>query len=137
VGVVARFPIIFEKSKMCRNINKFFAKVKYELGACGKTAALQLAGQCAQAGQHSRARRHSVSGRVLQDKPLGELNATPRQSEGFMTLEEARRQHILQALEKTSGVLAGPKGAAQLLGVNRSTLWLRMRKLGINLPKQG
>ncbi|NUO83330.1 hypothetical protein HUU05_24930, partial [candidate division KSB1 bacterium] len=39
--------------------------------------------------------------------------------------------HILQALEKTNGVLAGPKGAAQLLGLNRSTLWSRMRKLGI------
>ncbi len=75
-------------------------------------------------------------GRVLQDEHLGELSATPRQTESFMRLEEAERLHILQALKKTGGVLAGPKGAAQLLGLNRSTLWSRMRKLGINVPNQ-
>ena len=75
-------------------------------------------------------------GRVLQEEHLGELSATSRQAESFVTLEEAERRHILQALEKTGGVLAGPKGAAQLLGLNRSTLWSRMRKLRINLPKQ-
>ena len=47
------------------------------------------------------------------------------------TLDEAERRHILKALEKTGGVLAGPNGAAALLGVNRSTLWSRMKKLGI------
>jgi transcriptional regulator of acetoin/glycerol metabolism len=35
------------------------------------------------------------------------------------------------ALEQCNGRLAGPKGAAVLLGVNRSTLWSRMKKLGI------
>jgi PAS domain S-box-containing protein len=74
-------------------------------------------------------------GRVLQAEHLGELGAISRPPDGFMTLEEAERQHILAALEKTGGVLAGPKGAAQLLDLNRSTLWSRMRKLGINLPK--
>ena len=47
------------------------------------------------------------------------------------TLEEAERRHILKALEKTGGVLGGPNGAARLLGLNRSTLWSRMKKLGI------
>ncbi|MGH7456614.1 MAG: sigma 54-interacting transcriptional regulator, partial [bacterium] len=74
-------------------------------------------------------------GRVLQDEHIGELSKISRMAESFMALEEAERRHILQALEKTGGVLAGPKGAAQLLGINRSTLWSRMRKLGINLPK--
>jgi transcriptional regulator with GAF, ATPase, and Fis domain len=69
---------------------------------------------------------------VLQEEHIGELSASPRQAESFLTLEEAERRHILHALEKTNGVLAGPKGAAQLLGINRSTLWSRMRKLGIN-----
>jgi PAS domain S-box-containing protein len=73
-------------------------------------------------------------GRVLQEEHIGELSASPRQAESFLTLEEAERRHILHALEKTGGVLAGPKGAAQLLGINRSTLWSRMRKLGINAP---
>jgi DNA-binding NtrC family response regulator len=71
-------------------------------------------------------------GRVLQPAHLGLPTsggiAVPDQ---VLSLEEAERRHILKALEKTGGVLAGPKGAAALLGVNRSTLWSRMRKLGI------
>jgi transcriptional regulator with GAF, ATPase, and Fis domain len=47
------------------------------------------------------------------------------------TLEEAERRHILKALDQVGGVLAGPKGAAALLGMNRSTLWSRMQRLGI------
>jgi len=56
-------------------------------------------------------------------------------AEGLPTLEEAERRLILRALEQTGGTLAGPNGAAQILGLNRSTLWSRMRKLGIELPK--
>jgi PAS domain S-box-containing protein len=52
-------------------------------------------------------------------------------SDDLPTLEEAERRHILKALEKTGGVLGGPSGAARLLGLNRSTLWSRMKKLGI------
>jgi formate hydrogenlyase transcriptional activator len=55
--------------------------------------------------------------------------------ENVPTLEEAERRTILQALERTGGILAGPKGAAELLGINRSTLWSRMQKLGIQVPK--
>jgi transcriptional regulator of acetoin/glycerol metabolism len=32
-------------------------------------------------------------------------------------------------------VLAGPQGAARLLGMSRSTVWSRMRKLGIQPPR--
>lgn len=74
-------------------------------------------------------------GKILQEKDLGELHETAHASENFLTSQEAERRHILQALEKTGGVLAGPHGAAQLLGLKRSTLWSRMRKLGINLTK--
>jgi|GEM_PF-406860 len=56
-------------------------------------------------------------------------------AEGLPTLEEAERRLILRALEQTGGILAGPSGAAQILGLNRSTLWSRMKKLGIELPK--
>ncbi len=78
-------------------------------------------------------------GRVLQEEHIGILasGAITRASEKFETLEEAERRHILQALEKTNGVLAGPSGAAQLLGMNRSTLWSRMRKLGIETGNGG
>ena len=47
------------------------------------------------------------------------------------TLADSEREHILKALEKTDWRIKGPKGAAQLLGLNASTLYGRMRKLGI------
>ena len=50
------------------------------------------------------------------------------------TLEEAERQHILRALRQTEWRVAGPKGAATLLGMKRTTLQARMRKLGIRRP---
>jgi formate hydrogenlyase transcriptional activator len=50
------------------------------------------------------------------------------------TLEEAERQHILRALKQTQWRIAGPKGAATLLGMKRTTLQARMRKLGIRRP---
>jgi formate hydrogenlyase transcriptional activator len=50
------------------------------------------------------------------------------------TLAEAERKHILKVLEDTGWVLGGPKGAAVRLGLKRSTLQFRMRKLGISRP---
>jgi formate hydrogenlyase transcriptional activator len=50
------------------------------------------------------------------------------------TLEEAERQHILRALRQTEWRIAGAKGAAVLLGMKRTTLQARMRKLGIRRP---
>jgi formate hydrogenlyase transcriptional activator len=50
------------------------------------------------------------------------------------TLEEAERQHILRALKQTQWRIAGPKGAATILGMKRTTLQARMRKLGIRRP---
>jgi PAS domain S-box-containing protein len=71
-------------------------------------------------------------GRTLQIPHLGfPAQASVAATSDLVTLEEAERRHILKALEKTGGVIAGPKGAATLLGVNRSTLWSRMSKLGI------
>jgi formate hydrogenlyase transcriptional activator len=50
------------------------------------------------------------------------------------TLEETERSHILTVLEKTKWKLSGPNGAAERLGLNRSTLQFRMKKLGIVRP---
>jgi formate hydrogenlyase transcriptional activator len=46
-------------------------------------------------------------------------------------LEETERRHILGVLSQTNWVVAGPNGAATRLGMKRSTLQLRMRKLGL------
>ena len=50
------------------------------------------------------------------------------------TLDEAQRVHILATLKKTRWVVSGPRGAAARLGINRSTLEFRMKKLGIMRP---
>jgi formate hydrogenlyase transcriptional activator len=47
-------------------------------------------------------------------------------------LKETERQQILQALKQCHWVVAGPKGAAARLGMNRSTLQVRIHKLGIS-----
>jgi formate hydrogenlyase transcriptional activator len=46
-------------------------------------------------------------------------------------LEDTERQRILEALDETHWVIAGPSGAAAQLGVKRSTLQARILKLGI------
>ena len=62
---------------------------------------------------------------------LGPVGA---EAPSLATLEEADRQHILRALRQTEWKIAGPKGAAALLGMKRTTLQARMRKLGIKRP---
>jgi formate hydrogenlyase transcriptional activator len=49
-------------------------------------------------------------------------------------LEETERKQILAALEQARWVVAGPKGAAVRLGMKRSTLQVRMQRLGIARP---
>jgi formate hydrogenlyase transcriptional activator len=50
------------------------------------------------------------------------------------TLEEVERAQILATLKQTKWVISGPNGAAIRLGLNRSTLQFRMKKLGIARP---
>ena len=47
------------------------------------------------------------------------------------TLEDVERRHVLETLDATDWVVGGPRGAAVLLGLKRSTLQVRMEKLGI------
>jgi len=47
------------------------------------------------------------------------------------TLADVERDHIRSVLQETRWVLSGPRGAAARLGLNRSTLHFRMKKLGI------
>ncbi len=51
------------------------------------------------------------------------------------TLADAEREHILGALRETGWVLAGPKGAASRLGMKRTTLQAKMKRLGITRPQ--
>jgi formate hydrogenlyase transcriptional activator len=47
------------------------------------------------------------------------------------TLATAAREHILAVLEQTNWTVGGPEGAAARLGLPRTTLMYKMRKLGI------
>jgi formate hydrogenlyase transcriptional activator len=51
------------------------------------------------------------------------------------TLEEAERRHIVAALERTGGVIHGPRGAARILDLHPNTLRSRMERLGIKVPR--
>jgi formate hydrogenlyase transcriptional activator len=64
--------------------------------------------------------------------PVSELTR-PREnsSPAPITLEDAERGHILQALRETQWVLGGLDGAAHRLGMPRTTLIYKMRRLGI------
>jgi formate hydrogenlyase transcriptional activator len=78
-------------------------------------------------------------GKVLQP-PVGELKqpadgldacgqtAEPK----IRTLKDAEHDQILQALAETNWVIGGPKGAAARLGLQRTTLFYKMKRLGIS-----
>jgi formate hydrogenlyase transcriptional activator len=72
-------------------------------------------------GSALRISNHDLSTRIVSGK-----NADRPQ-----TLEEVERNHILTTLKETRWLLSGPSGAAARLGLNRSTLYFRMKKLGI------
>ena len=77
-----------------------------------------------------------TEGTVLRP-PLSELSAWVEvESPEAVTLEDAQRDHIRKTLERTNWVLAGPHGAATRLGMKRSTLQYRMRKLEIFRPSK-
>ena len=66
---------------------------------------------------------------------LSDLKRSIRTSSSLSkTLEEVEREHILSVLKETNWVIGGTEGAARRLGLNRTTLTFRMRKLGIVRP---
>jgi formate hydrogenlyase transcriptional activator len=52
-----------------------------------------------------------------------------------LTLADAEREHVLGVLRESGWVVGGPKGAAARLGMKRSTLQKKMKKLGISRPE--
>jgi formate hydrogenlyase transcriptional activator len=70
--------------------------------------------------------------------PLDELAQETVQTSltHLSTLEEIEREHVLRALKESNWVTGGPKGAAVKLGMKRTTLAYRIRKLGIPVRPQ-
>ncbi len=72
---------------------------------------------------------------VLKPAPLAESkNVSESFSSDLRTLGQAEREHILKALQNAEWVIGGPEGAAAQLGVRRTTLLYKMRRLGISRP---
>ncbi len=73
-----------------------------------------------------------TSGPALQF-PLSEFkSAAPSNGAAIGPLVEVEREHIVRAIREARGVIGGPNGAAAHLGMKRTTLQARMKKLGIS-----
>jgi len=62
-------------------------------------------------------------------------DTSPVESSPYLTMEEMMDRYIRQTLVVTKGRVSGKGGAADLLGMNPSTLRARMRKLCIHLKR--
>jgi formate hydrogenlyase transcriptional activator len=73
-----------------------------------------------------------TQGNVL-NVPLAELHShvDVGSNQPSQTLNNAEREHIIRVLSETNGVLSGPQGAAQRLGLKRTTLQSKMQRLKI------
>ena len=66
--------------------------------------------------------------------PEGQLAPQTGAVPAATTLEAAEREHILRILHQTNWVIAGPNGAASRLGMKRTTLESKLKKLKIARP---
>ena len=85
------------------------------------------------------------TGRVLHLEQVGRKADTPaahagrrgrpgrRAAAAFRRSDADDRKEIIRAVRTCNGLIAGPRGAAALLGLNRSTLNSRMKKLGLDV----
>jgi hydrogenase-4 transcriptional activator len=64
----------------------------------------------------------AASGKIVQGQ---------NRDEPMLSLDEMNARYIRRALEEAGGKIHGSGGAAQILGINPSTLRKRMNKLGI------
>lgn len=60
-----------------------------------------------------------------------EYDKPEAKEEEFLTREEMEKRHILRALRLCDGIIGGRQGAAKLLGIPRTTLQYRIKKLNI------
>ena len=74
--------------------------------------------------------RRSKDRRAHRQKPQP-INPSASES-GTMTLEDAEREHILQVLRASDWQVGGPQGAAARLGMKRTTLNSKMKRLSIS-----
>jgi transcriptional regulator of acetoin/glycerol metabolism len=75
---------------------------------------------------------------VNKDKTLvvqsPKLTSSEKPDPDARNLEDIERGHIVSVLERNGWRVGGKGGAAEVLGLKRSTLYSKMKKLGINRP---
>jgi formate hydrogenlyase transcriptional activator len=122
---LARHFVMLYASKMGKHVGPLSAEVLHRLAAYawpGNVRELQNVIE--------RAVILSPKGRF----ELGELVASPAgesPKQPLRSLEAVERQHIVAVLEETGWRVSGERGAAKILGLKRTTLEARMKKLGI------
>jgi formate hydrogenlyase transcriptional activator len=87
--------------------------------------------------QHFIERAVILSPHTVLRGPTSELEALGAQKESIVTitvLEEVERDHIVRALDASNWVVGGRSGAAERLGMKRTSLVYKMQKLGIRRP---
>lgn len=76
---------------------------------------------------------------ILSDRGVLRVDAFATQSDEISRtarLEEVERRHILETLQRTNWRIGGENGAAEQLGLNRTTLHSKLKKLGISRPNR-
>jgi formate hydrogenlyase transcriptional activator len=69
---------------------------------------------------------------IEQDMPAPAVPTPDAAADSRQTLEEIERSHIRAALKSTGGVVEGPRGAANILGLHPNTLRSRIKRLGLD-----
>ena len=82
-----------------------------------------------------RCRSHSAICSRLWSADGGDMAEARPASGEAVTLADAEREHIIAALRETSWILGGPRGGRGRLGMKRSMLYWKMKKLGISRPE--
>lgn len=76
-----------------------------------------------------------LGGNKIRFPELGSKRVSEKQEEEPMNLKEMEKTQILKALKKANGKIGGADGASALLGLKRTTLINRMKKLGITVER--
>jgi formate hydrogenlyase transcriptional activator len=71
---------------------------------------------------------------AISSRDLPPVSSSKAETPTRLTLEESERSHILRTLEATGWISGGVDGAASRLGLKRTTLIAKMKKLGIVRP---
>jgi transcriptional regulator with GAF, ATPase, and Fis domain len=73
----------------------------------------------------------STGGRLHFDLFSKNQTSSGSQFDDLPSIDEIQRRYIAYVLNKTNGKLSGPGGASEILGMKRTSLYNRMKKLGI------